>query len=53
MAVNVYAPLAMAEAFQDSVAASRQKKIVSMTSRSGHLAAGERGPSSTAPARRA
>jgi NAD(P)-dependent dehydrogenase (short-subunit alcohol dehydrogenase family) len=35
MAVNVYAPLAMAEAFQDSVAASTQKKIVSMTSRSG------------------
>jgi hypothetical protein len=33
MAVNVYAPLAMAEAFQASVAASAQKKIVSMASR--------------------
>lgn len=45
MAVNVYAPLAMAEAFQDSVAASRQKKIVSMTSRSGIISQpGWRGP---------
>ena len=45
MAVNVYAPLAMAEAFQDSVAASAQKKIVSMTSRSGVISLpGYRGP---------
>ena len=45
MAVNVYAPLAMAEAFQDSVAASQQKKIVSMTSRSGVISLpGWRGP---------
>ena len=46
MAVNVYAPLAMAEAFQESVAASTQKKIVSMTSRSGIISQpGYRGPS--------
>ena len=46
MAVNVYAPLAMAEAFQESVAASQQKKIVSMTSRSGVISLpGWRGPS--------
>jgi NAD(P)-dependent dehydrogenase (short-subunit alcohol dehydrogenase family) len=32
MAVNVYGPLAMAEAFRPNVAASRQKKIVSITS---------------------
>ena len=45
MAVNVYAPLAMAEAFQESVAASQQKKIVSMTSRSGVISLpGWRGP---------
>jgi NAD(P)-dependent dehydrogenase (short-subunit alcohol dehydrogenase family) len=45
MAVNVYAPLAMAEAFLDSVAASTQKKIVSMTSRSGIISQpGYRGP---------
>ena len=45
MAVNVYAPLAMAEAFQESVAASQQKKIVSMTSRSGIISLpGWRGP---------
>ena len=45
MAVNVYAPLAMAEAFADSVAASTQKKIVSMTSRSGIISQpGYRGP---------
>ena len=45
MAVNVYAPLAMAEAFVDSVAASTQKKIVSMTSRSGVISLpGYRGP---------
>ena len=45
MAVNVYAPLAMAEAFQDSVAASQQKKIVSITSRSGVISLpGWRGP---------
>jgi NAD(P)-dependent dehydrogenase (short-subunit alcohol dehydrogenase family) len=35
MAVNVYAPLAVADAFRANVAASRQKKIVSITSRSG------------------
>lgn len=45
MAVNVYAPLAMAEAFQESVAASQQEKIVSMTSRSGVISLpGWRGP---------
>jgi NAD(P)-dependent dehydrogenase (short-subunit alcohol dehydrogenase family) len=45
MAVNVYAPLAMAEAFRESVAASTQKKIVSMTSRSGIISQpGYRGP---------
>ena len=45
MAVTVYAPLAMAEAFRDSVAASTQKKIVSMTSRSGIISQpGYRGP---------
>ena len=45
MAVNVYAPLAMAEAFADSVAASTQKKIVSLTSRSGVISLpGWRGP---------
>jgi NAD(P)-dependent dehydrogenase (short-subunit alcohol dehydrogenase family) len=32
MAVNVFAPLKMAEAFADHVAASRQKKIVALTS---------------------
>jgi NAD(P)-dependent dehydrogenase (short-subunit alcohol dehydrogenase family) len=35
MAVNVYAPLAVADAFREHVAASAQKKIVSITSRSG------------------
>lgn len=35
MGVNVYAPLAVADAFRDNVAASGQKKIVSITSRSG------------------
>jgi NAD(P)-dependent dehydrogenase (short-subunit alcohol dehydrogenase family) len=45
MAVNVYAPLAMAEAFLDHVAASDQKKIVSLTSRSGIISQpGWRGP---------
>lgn len=45
MAVNVYAPLAMAEAFADSVAASTQRKIVSLTSRSGIISQpGYRGP---------
>jgi NAD(P)-dependent dehydrogenase (short-subunit alcohol dehydrogenase family) len=37
MAVNVYGALAVAEAFQDNVAASGQKKIVSITSGSGIL----------------
>lgn len=32
MAVNVYGPLAMSEAFLDNVAASRHKKIVAITS---------------------
>jgi NAD(P)-dependent dehydrogenase (short-subunit alcohol dehydrogenase family) len=45
MAVNVYAPLAMAEAFRESVAASGQKKIVAITSRSGIISLpGSRGP---------
>ena len=35
MDVNVYGALAVAEAFRDPVAASSQKKIVSITSRSG------------------
>lgn len=37
--VNAYAPLRVAQAFLDSVAASRQKKIVTLTSRAGSLAA--------------
>ena len=46
MAVNVYGALATAEAFSDHVAASRHKKIVSMTSRSGIISQpGYRGPS--------
>jgi NAD(P)-dependent dehydrogenase (short-subunit alcohol dehydrogenase family) len=46
MAVNVYGALATAEAFRDHVAASRQKKIVSVTSRSGIISQpGYRGPS--------
>jgi NAD(P)-dependent dehydrogenase (short-subunit alcohol dehydrogenase family) len=45
MAINVFAPLAMAEAFRDHVAASAQKKIVSITSRSGIISLpGSRGP---------
>jgi NAD(P)-dependent dehydrogenase (short-subunit alcohol dehydrogenase family) len=45
MAVNVYAPLAIAEAFRDHVAASTHKKIVSLTSRSGIISLpGSRGP---------
>jgi NAD(P)-dependent dehydrogenase (short-subunit alcohol dehydrogenase family) len=45
MAVNVYAALAMAEAFREHVAASDQKKIVSLTSRSGIISQpGYRGP---------
>ncbi len=46
MAINVYGPLAVAEVFRDNVAASRQKKIVSVTSRSGIISQpGYRGPS--------
>jgi len=46
MAINVYGALAIAEAFRDHVAASRQKKIVSITSRSGIISQpGYRGPS--------
>ncbi len=46
MAVNVYGALATAEAFRDHVAASRHKKIVSLTSRSGIISQpGYRGPS--------
>ena len=46
MAVNVYGALATAEAFREHVAASRQKKIVSLTSRSGIISQpGYRGPS--------
>jgi NAD(P)-dependent dehydrogenase (short-subunit alcohol dehydrogenase family) len=37
MAVNVYGPLAVAEAFREHVAASEQKKIVSVTSGSGMI----------------
>jgi NAD(P)-dependent dehydrogenase (short-subunit alcohol dehydrogenase family) len=45
MAVNVYAPLAIAEAFREHVAASTHKKIVSLTSRSGIISQpGSRGP---------
>lgn len=46
MAVNVFGALAMADAFRDHVAASTQKKIVSITSRSGIISQpGYRGPS--------
>lgn len=46
MAVNVFGALAMADAFRDHVAASSQKKIVSITSRSGIISQpGYRGPS--------
>lgn len=41
MAINVLAPLKMIEAFSDHVAASRQKKIVSITSGAGSVT-GER-----------
>src|SRR5687768_17669291 len=45
MAVNVYAPLAVGEAFREHVAASNHKKIVSLTSRSGIISQpGSRGP---------
>jgi NAD(P)-dependent dehydrogenase (short-subunit alcohol dehydrogenase family) len=45
MAVNVYAPLAVAEAFREHVATSHHKKIVSLTSRSGIISLpGSRGP---------
>jgi NAD(P)-dependent dehydrogenase (short-subunit alcohol dehydrogenase family) len=45
MAVNVYGALAVAEAFREHVAASAQKKIVSITSRSGTISQpGYRGP---------
>jgi NAD(P)-dependent dehydrogenase (short-subunit alcohol dehydrogenase family) len=45
MAVNVYGPLAIADAFVENVAASRHKKIVSITSRSGIISQpGWRGP---------
>jgi NAD(P)-dependent dehydrogenase (short-subunit alcohol dehydrogenase family) len=45
MAVNVYGALAVAEAFRTHVAASAQKKIVSITSRSGVISEpGRRGP---------
>jgi NAD(P)-dependent dehydrogenase (short-subunit alcohol dehydrogenase family) len=37
MAVNVYGPMAMAESFRDNVAASEQKKIVTLTSGLGSL----------------
>lgn len=46
MAVNVYGALAVADAFREHVAASRQKKVVSLTSRSGIISQpGYRGPS--------
>ena len=45
MAVNVFGALAVAEAFREHVAASDQKKIVSITSRSGIISLpGSRGP---------
>jgi NAD(P)-dependent dehydrogenase (short-subunit alcohol dehydrogenase family) len=45
MAVNVYGPLAVAEAFREQLAASSQKKIVAITSRSGVISQpGWRGP---------
>ncbi|HEX5046191.1 MAG TPA: SDR family oxidoreductase [Gammaproteobacteria bacterium] len=45
MHVNAYAPLAMAQAFLEHVAASREKKIVALTSRSGIISLpGWRGP---------
>jgi len=37
MAVNVYGALAVADAFRENVAASRQKKIVAITSGSGMI----------------
>jgi NAD(P)-dependent dehydrogenase (short-subunit alcohol dehydrogenase family) len=46
MAVNVFGALAVADAFREHVAASDQKKIVSITSRSGIISLpGWRGPS--------
>jgi NAD(P)-dependent dehydrogenase (short-subunit alcohol dehydrogenase family) len=46
MDVNVFGALAIADAFLDHVAASGQKKIVSLTSRSGIISQpGRRGPS--------
>jgi len=46
MAVNVFGALAVADVFRDHVAASTQKKIVSITSRSGIISQpGYRGPS--------
>ena len=46
MAVNVFGALAVADAFREHVAASDQKKIVSITSRSGIISLpGSRGPS--------
>lgn len=42
MQVNAFAPLRVAAAFLDNVAASRQKKIVTLTSRAGSLGAVER-----------
>jgi NAD(P)-dependent dehydrogenase (short-subunit alcohol dehydrogenase family) len=45
MHVNAYAPLAMAQAFLEQVASSREKKIVALTSRSGIISLpGWRGP---------
>jgi NAD(P)-dependent dehydrogenase (short-subunit alcohol dehydrogenase family) len=45
MAVNVYGALAVAEAFRENVAASKQKKIVSITSGSGMISVpGNLGP---------
>ena len=46
MGINVFGALAVSDAFRDHVAASMQKKIVSLTSRSGIISqAGWRGPS--------
>jgi NAD(P)-dependent dehydrogenase (short-subunit alcohol dehydrogenase family) len=38
MRVNAYAPLRVAQAFLDNVAASQQKKIITLTSRAGSIA---------------
>ena len=41
MRVNAYAPLRVAQAFLENVAASRQKKIITLTSRAGSIGAAD------------